>query len=44
VAEGVEDDAQEAFLQAYGCQGAQGYFYGRPMPRGQFEAWLADRR
>ena len=44
VAEGVEDDAQESFLQAYGCQGAQGYFYGRPMPRAQFEAWLADRR
>ena len=31
VAEGVEDQQQSAYLQAYGCEMAQGYHYGRPM-------------
>ncbi len=31
VAEGVELDAQEAFLKSRGCDFAQGYFYGKPM-------------
>lgn len=33
VAEGVETLEQAAFLQAHGCQIAQGYFYGKPMPK-----------
>jgi EAL domain-containing protein (putative c-di-GMP-specific phosphodiesterase class I) len=37
VAEGVETAAQAAFLQAHGCHMAQGYFYSRPVPRGDFE-------
>ena len=32
VAEGVETPAQAEFLRASGCDEAQGYWYGRPMP------------
>jgi EAL domain-containing protein (putative c-di-GMP-specific phosphodiesterase class I) len=31
VAEGVESSEQAAYLKSRGCQGAQGYHYGRPM-------------
>ena len=32
VAEGVETDEQQAFLQCHGCTLAQGYKYARPLP------------
>jgi diguanylate cyclase (GGDEF)-like protein len=32
VAEGVENDAQRAFLQAQSCDIVQGFLYGRPQP------------
>jgi EAL domain-containing protein (putative c-di-GMP-specific phosphodiesterase class I) len=41
VAEGVEDEADWRFLQAIGCDLAQGYFIARPMPADAVQAWTA---
>ena len=41
VAEGVETEAQWAFLMQHGCDAFQGYRFGMPLPIGQFER-LAD--
>jgi diguanylate cyclase (GGDEF)-like protein/PAS domain S-box-containing protein len=40
VAEGVETDAQLDFLRRLGCDGAQGYLIGRPMPAAQLQRRL----
>ncbi|MBC2774366.1 EAL domain-containing protein [Rhizobium sp. AQ_MP] len=37
VAEGVETQAQLAFLETIGCRIFQGYLFGRPMPLEEFE-------
>ncbi len=37
IAEGVEDERAVAFLSANGCEGAQGYYYGKPVSPGRFE-------
>lgn len=42
VAEGVEDLTDWALLRASGCDTAQGYFIGRPMPAADLPGWLAD--
>ncbi len=42
VAEGVETLEQAAFLQAHGCQIAQGYFYSKPVPKAAFEATFLE--
>lgn len=38
VAEGVETREQHEFLFRHGCDFAQGYYYGRPMPASDLEA------
>ncbi|HXU92731.1 MAG TPA: EAL domain-containing protein, partial [Gallionella sp.] len=38
VAEGVESEEQASFLRANGCEIAQGYLYGRPLPKQAFES------
>jgi EAL domain-containing protein (putative c-di-GMP-specific phosphodiesterase class I) len=40
VAEGVETEAQRRFLEGNGCYAYQGYFYSRPVPLGEFMAYL----
>ncbi len=40
VAEGVEDEDQAAFLQKLGCEVAQGYYFGVPVPPGQIIPYI----
>jgi diguanylate cyclase (GGDEF)-like protein len=44
VAEGVENAAIASRLAAMGCDEAQGYGYGRPMPVAEFMAWVPTFR
>ncbi|POA98604.1 GGDEF domain-containing protein [Chromobacterium sinusclupearum] len=41
VAEGVENEAQAAFLQGKGCHTLQGYHFSRPLPAAEFAALVA---
>jgi EAL domain-containing protein (putative c-di-GMP-specific phosphodiesterase class I) len=46
VAEGVETEEQSNIVRSLGCDQAQGYLYGRPIPGAQFSAqflsWKSD--
>jgi len=41
IAEGVETEAQAAFLQGVLCKEGQGYLYAWPMTSSEFERWVA---
>jgi len=43
VAEGIETEEQARFLREQGCELAQGWLFGRPMPRQDFTALLLAR-
>jgi EAL domain-containing protein (putative c-di-GMP-specific phosphodiesterase class I) len=44
VAEGVENEAISQQLAHLGCDQAQGWHIGRPMPAEAFQAWSAVHR
>ena len=44
IAEGVENEAQLAFLQEYGCDEIQGHFFSRPIMAAEVTAILAGPR
>jgi predicted signal transduction protein with EAL and GGDEF domain len=41
VAEGIETDGQLASVREYGCDQAQGYLFGRPLPAHEMDEVLA---
>jgi hypothetical protein len=44
IAEGVEDARTWRMLRERGCDYAQGFFMGRPMPEAEFDRWLKNWR
>ena len=44
IAEGIETMGQAEILRKSGCDLAQGYFFGRPMPAEQFEKFLRSKQ
>ncbi|NVD70903.1 EAL domain-containing protein [Duganella sp. BJB1802] len=44
IAEGVEKDAQLAYLRRHGCDEMQGYYFSRPLPEEEFEQMLREGR
>jgi diguanylate cyclase (GGDEF)-like protein/PAS domain S-box-containing protein len=42
IAEGVEKDAQLAYLRRHGCDEMQGYYFSRPLPGHEFEQIIRD--
>jgi diguanylate cyclase (GGDEF)-like protein len=44
IAEGVETDAQAAYLLNEECEEAQGFLYAKPLPATEFEGYLRTRQ
>lgn len=44
VAEGVEDAPHVEMLRRFGCGSIQGFYYSKPLPLGEFEAFAAARK
>jgi diguanylate cyclase (GGDEF)-like protein len=44
IAEGVETEGQANYLRQHRCDEMQGYYFSRPLPVGDFEQLLAQRR
>jgi diguanylate cyclase (GGDEF)-like protein/PAS domain S-box-containing protein len=42
IAEGVEKEAQLAYLRRHGCDEMQGYYFSRPVPEDEFEMMLRN--
>ena len=41
--EGVETEEQYNFLKGLGCERAQGYFFGKPMPMDESRRYTQSR-
>ncbi|WP_028468003.1 bifunctional diguanylate cyclase/phosphodiesterase [Neptunomonas japonica] len=42
IAEGVETEAQLNFLEAYGCDQVQGFYFSKPLPLSEFELLISS--
>jgi EAL domain-containing protein (putative c-di-GMP-specific phosphodiesterase class I) len=44
MAEGIERQEEAALVRGLGVQGAQGYFFSRPVPATELAGWLQQRQ